>query len=108
MRRSVHIRATSRVSFSETFMGAPMRRTRSGWLRPRGERPCGHSAAEERNELAPLHRADPNPMMVANIAGQGGASQQKRAAHVRFGSNSTDAVKPHDDLCPLFPRKRTK
>src|SRR5262245_24798381 len=52
------------------------------------ERPRRRRAAEERDELAPLHRADPNPMIVGSIAGQGCASQQKRPAHVRYGSKA--------------------
>ena len=37
-----------------------------------------------------LHRADPRAKDHGSIAGQGRASQQKRPAHVRFGSIATD------------------
>jgi len=55
-------------------------------LRARRERPCHRRAAEQRDELAPLHRADPKPKHHGSIAGQGRASQQKRPLNVRFGS----------------------
>jgi hypothetical protein len=34
----------------------------------------------------------PNPMIMASIAGQERASQQKRPVHVRFGSSATEAI----------------
>jgi len=54
-------------------------------LRARRERPRG-GAAEQCHEVAPLHRAHPDPRIMGSIAaGQNRASQQKRPAHVRFG-----------------------
>ena len=47
--------------------------TFSRQLRARRERCRSSCAAEERNELAPLHRAEPNPMIMASIADQGRA-----------------------------------
>src|SRR5262249_44120956 len=60
-------------------------------LRLRRERPRRRRAAEQRNELAPLHRADPKPKDRGSIAGQSRASQQKRPTHVRFGSKADNA-----------------
>src|SRR5262245_4362560 len=59
---------------------------RIGMRASRGERPRSR-AAEQRNEIAPLHRADSKPKDDGTIAGQGRASQQKRPAHVSYGSN---------------------
>jgi hypothetical protein len=59
-------------------------------LRARRERPRG-GAAEQCHEVAPLHRAHPDPRIMGSIAaGQNRASQQKRPAHVRFGSKADE------------------
>src|SRR5262249_30584614 len=46
----------------------------------------GGVAAEQANELAPLHLDDLSARTMPSIAGRSRASQQKRAAHVRLGS----------------------
>src|SRR5262245_48983584 len=56
-------------------------------LRPRRDRPR-RRAAEQCDELAPPHGACPKARDHGlSIAGQARASQQKRAAHVRSGSD---------------------
>src|SRR5262249_20699105 len=52
----------------------------------RRERPGNRPTAEQGDELAALHRADPKPKEYGSIADYDRASQQKRSAHVRLGS----------------------
>src|SRR6516165_4691260 len=54
-------------------------------------------AAEERNELAPLHRADPNPWMDrGTIAGHGRHRSNGGTTHVRLGSGADITRSPSD------------
>ncbi len=55
----------------------------------------------------------PNPRIIRSIAGHGRASQQKRLAHVRFGSKgderhsrATSALPPKADIAARFMSTR--
>src|SRR5262249_54070271 len=75
-------------------------------LRARRERPCGCAAAEKGDEIAPPHGAYPQGSWV-KYSRSGRASQQKRPAHVRFGSFASKVVRPAYCLCPQYLPKRT-
>ena len=61
-------------------------------LRPRRERPRRSRTADKRDELPSPHGAFPTAKDHGlSIAGQDRASQQKRPAHVRFGSKADKA-----------------
>src|SRR5262249_11743010 len=74
-------------------------------LRARRERPCGCAAAEKGDEIAPPHGAYPKDL-GSSIVGRGRASQQKRPAHVRFGSSATSHPPAAVAPCPLRPKSR--
>src|SRR5262245_62439286 len=60
---------------------------RNRLLRARRERPRRRTTAKKRDELPPPHGLSPR-LGILSIAGQSRASQQKRPAHVRFGSKA--------------------
>ena len=66
-------------------VGTVLRQSLKGKLAPKQRRCC---AAEGRKELTPFRRADPNLRTMQSIAVHGGALQQTRPAHVRFGSST--------------------
>src|SRR5215471_12369125 len=71
-------------------------------LRRRRERPRRSRTADKRDELPSPHGAFPTAKDHGlSIAGQDRASQQKRPAHVRFGSTATEAIDGRDFECPL-------
>src|SRR5262249_54926898 len=68
-------------------------------LHPRRERPRDSRATKRRDELASPHGRTPRPR-ITNYSRSRCASQQKRPAHVRFGSLATKQTLP-DDRNPL-------
>src|SRR5262249_51818942 len=75
-------------------------------LHPRRERPRDSRATKRRDELASPHGRTPRPR-ITNYSRSRCASQQKRPAHVRFGSFASDAIRAARDTCPLYLQKRT-
>jgi len=55
---------------------------------------------------SPRHQSIPKPKDHLSIAGQGPASQQKRRAHVRFGSFSSDRHSPDARAMSASRQKR--
>ena len=76
-------------------------------LRARRERPCGCAAAEKGDEIEPPHGVTPKDL-GSSIAGRGRASQQKRPAHVRFGSFSSDRHAPDARGMSASPPRASK
>jgi len=74
-------------------------------LRARRERPR-RRPAEERNELAPLHRAHPKPKDYGSIAGQG-AHRSIAASQCPLRSSATKAGEARCPCMSALPRKRT-
>src|SRR5215469_50025 len=73
-------------------------------LHPRRERPRDSRATKRRDELASPHGRTPRPR-ITNYSRSRCASQQKRPAHVRFGSLVTEACEAHADARPLHPER---
>src|SRR5262249_31876689 len=61
-------------------------------LHPRRERPRDSRATKRRDELASPHGRTPRPR-ITNYSRSRCASQQKRPAHVRFGSKASKPIR---------------
>jgi len=74
-------------------------------LRARSERPRASGAAEQRYELAPLHRADPKPK------DHGEYSRSRQCTAAKAACSSPLWVKSGHRIgatsCPFYPQKRT-
>src|SRR5262249_56002556 len=79
-------------------------------LRARRER-TRDCAAEERYQRAPVHGYRPKGLSsrtsIAGLDCQWHASQQKRHAHVAFGSGASEQTGNSFVQCPLYLQKRT-
>src|SRR6516165_12125892 len=75
----------SRVQGTEPIGAARLLRARRKWPR--------HRTPNHFDQIASPHGLTPRPRIATlNIAGQSRASQQKRRAHVRFGSTASGTI----------------